>query len=109
MIGPDSRSNTTYATIGAVKTYRTLILNEKMARDYLNANFVLRLDVPSFFGSTRKYITAIAGRKTEKGLLFDTGCTCSTGSRSTPCVHGTLAFFLFSNLLKINENIENSE
>ena len=78
-----------------------------MAQKYLNANFVLRLDVPSFFGSTRKYITAIAGRKTQKRTLFDTGC--STGSRSTPCVHGTLAFFLFCNLLQKNEDLENSE
>ena len=82
-------------TTGAVKTYQTFILNEKMAQNYLNAKFVFRLDVPSFFGSTRKYITAIACRETEKGTLFDTGCTCSTGSRSTPCVHGTLAFFSF--------------
>ena len=103
LIGPDSRSNTSYATIGAVKTYRTLLLNEKMASEYLNADFVLRLDVPSFFGSTRKYIVAIAGRKTENGIIFDTGCTCSTGSRSTPCVHGTLAFYLFCNFLQNNE------
>ena len=52
LIGPDSRSNTSYVTKGAVKTYRTLILKEKMAQDYLNANFVLRLDVSSFFCST---------------------------------------------------------
>ena len=67
------------------------------------------MKVPSFFGSTRKYITAIAVRETEKGTIFDTGCTCSTGSRSTPCVYGTLTFFLFCNLLQKHEYIENSE
>ena len=106
LLRSNSRSNSTYASGGVVKTFRTMFLDKKMAKDFLEADQCLRLDIPSYFGSTRKFITAIACRNSENQMLFDTACTCSTGSRSTPCVHGTLAFYLFCNFLKKNEQME---
>ena len=80
--------------------YRTLVMDGHFPQEYIQAQKILRVDIPSFYSSTRKFIAVIGIRSNENSQTFTFGCTCSTGGRTTPCVHNVLVCYLFGLKLK---------
>ena len=82
------------------KVYRTMLLDQSKARQYLGVDYCLRCDIPSYFSSHRKFSTALCFKWEDEKIKFSFGCSCSTGGRYTPCAHNSLLMYLFGFKLK---------
>ena len=88
-------------TTAASKTstaYRIEKLNNLFIEKYLpglGITSVFRFDINSYYKKNKKFKTYIAIRNIPNEFMFSFGCTCSTGTRVTPCVHGVLICHLF--------------
>ena len=95
-----STSTTASALAPSHLTYKI----ERLSPYHLEKHFptqgftsLVRFDVNSFYKGSNKFKSYIAIKKqgpTDGKYSF--GCTCSTGSRTTPCVHSILILRLFS-------------
>ena len=93
----DTISTSTMSTRGV---YRTLVMDGQLPQKYIQAQKIIRVDIPSFYSSARKFIAVIGIRSNENGHKLSFGCSCSTGGRTTPCVHNVLVCYLFGFKLK---------
>ena len=82
------------------KAFRTMILKAGLAEEIIGAERILRVDVPSFFGSQRKFATLVAYKIENNSPKFSFACTCNCGNRFTPCVHNIVNVFIFGHKLK---------
>ena len=57
---------------------------------------VIRSDINSYWAKSNKYKAYVAIKKVRNDTKFSFACTCSTGTRVTPCVHGIVLLQLFS-------------
>ena len=101
LVQKNSTDQTTNTSLNS-KIYRTMKLKPEICKLYLNCDVCIRVDIPSYFGSSRKFIAAIAIKKVENEYMFSFACTCSTGSRFSPCAHNSLNLYLFGFFLKQN-------
>jgi len=99
----DSQSTIASESSQIASKSRKVYKIERLSPDYLKKHFpsqgftsLLRFDVNSFYKGSHKYKTYIALKKQGPDSKFSFGCTCSTGSRTTPCVHSILVLRLFS-------------
>ena len=80
-------------------TYKIQRLRDDLVTKYFpEHNFftILRFDVSSYYKRNTKFKSYVAIEKNGRQHKFSFACTCSTGSRSTPCVHSVLAVLLNS-------------
>lgn len=72
--------------------------NDLVTRYFPEHNFthILRFDVGSYYKRSTKFKSYVAIERNGRQHKFSFACTCSTGSRSTPCVHSVLAVVLNS-------------
>ena len=94
----------TTSTVDSVATpsisYKIEKLSPLLLHKYFpeeNLTSLFRFDINSYFAKSHKFKTyiGIKNHPSEPKLTF--GCTCSTGTRLTPCVHNILILSLFAN------------
>ena len=100
----DSQLDESSNTLDTIQRPTLCYKIEKLNSIYLNKYFsnagltsLLRFDVNSYFAKSHKFKTYVGIKKNPIKPKLTFGCTCSTGTRLTPCVHSILILCLFSN------------
>ena len=80
-------------------TYKIERLNSNLIDKYFpntGITSVIRSDINSYWAKSNKYKAYVAIKNVKNDVKFSFACTCSTGTRVTPCVHGIVLLQLFS-------------
>ena len=102
--------NTSQSSNVSETTYNTAILNksfsfkvevlceESLQRHFPQFDAIVRSDCSSYYSKWKRFKT-IVGIKRGVPNRFTFGCTCSTGNRTTPCVHNIIFLRLFGQVI----------
>ena len=86
-----------FTTNNSNLSYKIERLRDDLVTQYFpeqNFTTILRFDVGSYYRRNAKFKSYVAIQKNGREYKFSFACTCSTGSRSTPCVHSVLSVIL---------------
>ena len=99
-----SQLEDSFATIDTITRPTMSYKIEKLNNIYLNKYFsnigltsLFRFDINSYFAKSHKFKTYIGIKNHPSNPKLTFGCTCSTGTRLTPCVHSILVLSMFAN------------
>ena len=96
------RSVVTYNTEQLNRSFRFRVekLREPVRLQHFpQLDHVIRMDICSKMSKWKRYKTFVGIQLSDDRCRYSFGCTCSTGNRSTPCVHGILFLYLFGQII----------
>ena len=101
--GPSQLSTTTLNMVHLNTTYNfkvDMMKSPKLAVNMPELATLIRMDAGSFFSKWRRFkvFVGIENHPDTDNCRFTFGCTCSTGNRRTPCVHGVLVLTIFGKM-----------